>query len=137
MWVMCSKKLLSGALWTAMTFWPIPVPADGTEVLFELCQNLVTLDSKLDVVRFAHLSVEEYLESAEFTSVAANSMAMGYCLSQFDPAEFIPLEGVGRLHVTRWSHCFSIGTALAYATFYWVTHGNDYLSEPKTREGHV
>ncbi|KAF8417649.1 ankyrin repeat-containing domain protein [Tirmania nivea] len=35
----------------------------GVELLIESCRGLLLLDTKLDVVRFSHLSVQEYLET--------------------------------------------------------------------------
>ncbi|RPB27792.1 hypothetical protein L211DRAFT_765715, partial [Terfezia boudieri ATCC MYA-4762] len=34
----------------------------GVEVLIHSCEGLLLLDKQLDVVRFSHLSVQEYLE---------------------------------------------------------------------------
>jgi hypothetical protein len=38
-------------------------PQLNTNNLFRICQNLVILDECLNVIHFAHLSVEEYLET--------------------------------------------------------------------------
>lgn len=122
MWVMCSEELLTEGVWTEMSYWPIPVPRDGADILFELCQNLVTLDSGSSVVRFAHLSVQEYLESdREFTSVAANSMAFLYCLSRFDPSEFCPLD-LHHLSGATQHRLPPLTAVLDYASRCWTGH---------------
>lgn len=121
MWVMCSEELLTERLWTEMTYWPIPVPRGGANILFELCQNLVTLDSRSNVVRFAHLSVQEYLESdRDFTSVAANSMAVIYCLSQLNSSEF-SLRNINHLAAISPRSSW-ITPGLNYATRRWTSH---------------
>lgn len=53
------------------------------EDLLELCNNFVVYDQGLDVFRFAHLSVREYLEKRpEFAAVSCYSLAAECCLLQ-------------------------------------------------------
>ncbi|KAI5782140.1 hypothetical protein FPQ18DRAFT_283943, partial [Pyronema domesticum] len=50
--------------------------------LLKLCQNLLVLDERLNVFRFAHLSVEEYLETKPELSKASSHTAIAKgCLS--------------------------------------------------------
>ncbi|KAL0631453.1 hypothetical protein Q9L58_009685 [Maublancomyces gigas] len=104
MWISCSKILLTQKLWTKLSYWPGSIPRDGANTLLELCHNLVTWDGQLQVVRFAHLSVQEYLES-EFNSVDSHSMAAECCLLLLDPILASPGE-----------------QAIDYSTRYWTEH---------------
>ena len=45
----------------------------SSETLLDLCANFVILDSELDVFRFAHLSVREFLEKKEGFDAASNN----------------------------------------------------------------
>ena len=52
-----------------------------TEVLLDLCANFVVLDTELDVFRFAHLSVREFLErKKEFDAASWHAVAAECCL---------------------------------------------------------
>lgn len=104
MWIMCSRELLSNELWTEMTYWPKSVPLDGGQFLFELCRNLVAWDRQSKLVKFAHLSVNEYLDTI-FGPTQTNTMAARNCLSVFDPT-LTPPEA----------------QFLAYSTRYWPDH---------------
>ena len=54
----------------------------STEELLDLCCNFLVLDAELDVFRFAHLSVREYLETrTEYTSESSHALAAQFCLS--------------------------------------------------------
>lgn len=125
MWIVCSRQLLSKELWTDISYWPKPVPHNGDNILFDLCRNLVTLDIQSRVVRFAHLSVQEYLDS-QFTSSHSNTMAAESCLSLFDS---IPSSAVANsTHLPSWESN-SIhqgrhrGTSFAdYSALYWPDH---------------
>jgi len=69
-WIQCSKEPLSSqTLLDAVT---VEVDSSGAfsqngpakvKQLLTVCQNLVILDEKLNTFRFAHLSVDEYLET--------------------------------------------------------------------------
>ena len=49
--------------------------------LIDICSNLVVLDSELNVLRFAHISFQEFLETrAEFTSPNVHRVAAACCL---------------------------------------------------------
>ena len=51
------------------------------ETVLDLCANFVVLDTELDVFRFAHLSVREFLEKKEGFEAASNhAVAAEYCL---------------------------------------------------------
>ena len=85
MWLMCSGRPLSSREWVNFTYWPEEVDEDidvASDSLLEICRNLVTVDNQSQVVRFSHLSVQEYLENLDdFSTEKANSMAARLCLS--------------------------------------------------------
>lgn len=51
------------------------------ETVLDLCANLVVLDNGLDVFRFAHLSVREFLETkGKFDAASNHAIAAECCL---------------------------------------------------------
>jgi len=87
-WVQCSyEPLRSETLLDAVT---VEVGASGkfsrkcasirSTDLLKACQNLLILDERLNVFRFAHLSVEEYLET-QLRKVDSHSEIAKICLS--------------------------------------------------------
>lgn len=55
----------------------------ATDIL-QLCHNLVTVDSQLNVFRFAHLSVREYLQTRpEYNDVELHTLAMARCMDVY------------------------------------------------------
>lgn len=53
----------------------------SAEELLDLCCNFLVLDTELDVFRFAHLSVREYLETkSEYDSESSHALATQFCL---------------------------------------------------------
>lgn len=115
MWIMCSRELLTKEQWAEFSYWPKEFPKDSHHIdtLFELCRNLVTWDSQLKVVRFAHLSVHEYLET-KFSSVDTNSMAAESCLLLFDPTNW---PGVAKLTLLP-----ARPSLINYSTLNWADH---------------
>lgn len=81
MWVMCACIPLSPNDLSAMMslFFGVEL---GIDDLLAMCHNLRKVDEALNVVRFFHLSVTEFLEKEScFTIVEANAMAGEFCLS--------------------------------------------------------
>jgi hypothetical protein len=112
MWVMCSRRPLSSQEWVNTTYWPEQVDQGvGVNSLLDMCHNLVTVDNQSQVVRFAHLSVQEYLENMEdFAMEEGNAMAAEFCLS-------VLLHNNVSIH----SH---LGTAFDYSVGYWMNHAS-------------
>jgi len=82
-------------------------PALTIDALLNECHNLVVLDRQQNMLRFAHLSVREFLETRlEFTSPEANKMATETCLALLTSAT--PLDLKIAFHV--------------YAIVYWPAH---------------
>ena len=87
-WVQCSHEpLRSETLLDAVTaevdgsgLFPHKCTAVGTNDLLKVCQNLLILDERLNVFRFAHLSVEEYLETQQI-KVDSHTEIAKVCLS--------------------------------------------------------
>lgn len=115
MWIMCSRELLTKEQWAELSYWPKEVPKDShlVDALFELCRNLVSWDSQLKVVRFAHLSIHEYLKT-KFSSMDANSMAAECCLLLFDPIHW---PGVAKLTLLP-----ARPSLINYSTLNWADH---------------
>ena len=55
----------------------------SSETLLDLCANFVILDSELDVLRFAHLSVREFLEKKEGFDAASNHAIAAECCLRY------------------------------------------------------
>jgi hypothetical protein len=90
-----------------------------------ICRNFVIYDSSLDIFRFAHLSVREFLENQEeYHSSAAHSIASAICLSQLisnssDPKVKSFLSSFSK----PWLHPHSSEDWFhAYASVYWALH---------------
>ena len=58
----------------------IPIPS---EILLDLCANFVILDRELDIFRFAHLSVREFLEEREGFDTASNHAVAAECCLRY------------------------------------------------------
>jgi ankyrin repeat protein/predicted acetyltransferase len=89
MWILGAEEPLSPDEWAGGVSWALPRP-DGnpptleTPVLLDVCQNLVVHDGQRNVMRFAHLSVREFLETRDLDLQAgemAAEMAASACLA--------------------------------------------------------
>jgi ankyrin repeat protein len=82
-WLLCALRPLQSPEFIAA----ISADADGQCLklsnieLLDMCCNMVVLDVELDVFRFAHLSVREYLESREgYTKIETHTTALERCI---------------------------------------------------------
>jgi ankyrin repeat protein len=87
----------------------------STTDLLNMCCNLVVLDAELDVFRFAHLSVREFLEGMDDYSISEiHALATERCINtlavQLDSNHSLDLMG-------KLNDLFR-----PYATLYWPTH---------------
>lgn len=90
--------------------------------ILDLCHNFVLFDDTLDVFRFSHLSVREFLERrAEYSPVQCHILACTACLTQFDCSTRPSLSQSPR-GKTKVIECQVISGFPAYATRYWVKH---------------
>lgn len=80
MWVMCGRGTFNQETWAEASYYPGSVPHSGVHTLLDFCRNLVVWNAPLHRMIFAHLSVQEYLETKVFNSVDANIMAVKSCL---------------------------------------------------------
>ena len=84
------------------------IPLSKTQLL-HICCNLVVVDAELDLFRFAHLSVREYVEGCdEYNDINIHSHALERCLALF------VYDAASR---TENKDCFT-----AYATIHWPSH---------------
>ncbi|KAL0631457.1 hypothetical protein Q9L58_009678 [Maublancomyces gigas] len=118
MWVMCSCRPFSPD--ELVTVISQGSPSEGvldTQSLFKICHNLLTLDRQLNIVRFAHLSVREFLEKTQFTIVESNTMASESCLSYLmKPGTLMEVRAL-----VYSTHAYALPVA-AYPAFYWPIH---------------
>lgn len=85
------------------------------EVL-DICRNLVIADDETNTFRFAHLSVQEFLEKrVEYNDDALHTFAALRCLREFESS--IQSESEDRARPDPNSSCF-----YAYAVVNWVYH---------------
>lgn len=128
MWIMCSyeplspDQLVAGAVLGLEMALDSPRARDDRvdlEIIIHLCHNLVVLDQQLDVVRFAHLSVLEYLEKRRWDTVTTNTMAAEVCIYALnDPTTFHPWLSENRFG----KHWMGEEGFLFYSTNRWQHH---------------
>jgi predicted acetyltransferase len=104
MWILVAEEPLSPEVWAGGVSWALPGPDEKspkfkTPVLLDVCQNLVVHDGQQNVMRFAHLSVREFLEAKALDRQAAEIAAFA-CLAILQhphtlnakPADFTPFH---------------------------------------------
>ncbi|KAL0632096.1 hypothetical protein Q9L58_009028 [Maublancomyces gigas] len=125
MWVMCSCRPFSpDELVTAMSFGFTETGLDASR-LFKICHNLLALDRQLNVVRFAHLSVREFLEKSQFTVCEAHTMASECCISNMmEPEAFTKIGALGS------SVPYQVYPVRGYPAIYWPTHIQECQYQP-------
>ncbi|KAI9853467.1 MAG: hypothetical protein M1824_001230 [Vezdaea acicularis] len=93
----------------------------STEELLDMCCNLITVDSELDIFRFAHLSVKEYLEQdrPEFSVLEIDALITERCIDTYTHA-----SRSKRLSVGEGNDAVSKQNCIlkSYATIYWPFH---------------
>jgi hypothetical protein len=116
-WLLCAQKQLSTdefvaaiSLEPSVTFTEV-----SKQQILNMCRNFVVLDEQMDVFRFAHLSVREFLEQREEDATAlAHSLAAETCL------RFCLDTPSGN---NKSETALSRAKALReYAILYWATH---------------
>jgi len=118
-WVMCAVRPLSPeewahAAWLSSTFIHAGASVAGIDdvpdikppVLQKLCHTFVSIDNQLNVVRFAHLSVREYLETkTDFMERLPDYMASETCLAYLSRSKSI-VGPFSKYIIDNWSdHC--------------------------------
>lgn len=88
----------------------------STEDLVDLCSGFVIIDTEINVFRFAHLSVREYLQTrAEYRPEATHAVAAQYCLRYLCTASRVFFSWVGN-ETTFVDH------VQEYAYLHWANH---------------
>lgn len=116
-WLLCAREPLTSAILTEILEYD---PHDDTqgfriskEEVLSLCCNLVVLDNALDVLRFAHASIREYLEAQP----------------RFDYRDINVQAAEEAFYFTRGGRNlpFTIGQGdfAEYAGIYWIIHYRD------------
>lgn len=132
-WLLCAQ----GTLKSSEFLWAVVANLEGSnrsiscENLLDFCNNLVLYDKGLDVFRFAHLSVREFLEKRPECSqascnhsIAESSLMQIIASSVFPDLEYMEDgEGVLRLRVRLTNLKKSVAAAyLRYANDRWALH---------------
>ena len=82
-WLLCVQTTLSSSefLWAVAIKAEVAAEDVTKDVVLESCHNLIVYDESLDVFRFAHLSVREFLErKPDYTQTSCHSLAAESCL---------------------------------------------------------
>lgn len=84
-WLLCAQRQMKcSEFCTAVVMTIVPAEELTKEHVLDLCHNFVEFDDGLDVFRFAHLSVREFLEKrAEYVTKSCHLLAAETCLLQF------------------------------------------------------
>ena len=84
-WLLCAQRTLKSTefVWAVTVNVDIALEDITKDHVLDLCRNLVLYDEGLDIFRFAHLSVREFLEKRpEFYAMPCNLLAGEICLLQ-------------------------------------------------------
>lgn len=116
-WLICAQRPLKSQELIAA----VSMDSRGTilsssiEDLLDACCNLVVIDLEMDVFRFAHLSVREYLESRkDYTLSDAHALVLERCL---DAHTYRPLGTPQMDSMVKQNNIFR-----PYSTLYWPMH---------------
>ena len=90
------------------------------EDLLEICLNFVVHDEKANLFRFAHLSVQEFLESKpDFKKSRCHGTAAMYCLHYLSTDLFVELNCSNSVRKRLYSR---LVTCEDYASLFWPYH---------------
>ena len=154
--LLCAQEELStGSLLKALSVLDPENQPLSPDLLLDLCFNFIDVYSQLNVFRFAHLSVREYLESrSDFERTGNHALAAESCIRLLSSDEVVQRDGcIGHIATdetidpTLWEYptfgpgpTFGADPALRptdfheYACFHWSFHlsssGNFRLTSP-------
>lgn len=124
-WLLCAQGRLSATDFIkAVSFEGAGQELEvSASTLLDICGNLVVLDTELDVFRFTHLSVREFLEGRpDFTPKLTHATAAEICLNTLLTRDWLSSE-------ITWQKA----TLYQYATLYWASHiercGQEYRKD--------
>ena len=87
----------------------------GYRAVLNVCSNLVILDAELNIFRFAHLSVREYLETRDdYAAISSNYLIARRCIAPY-------ITGRSRNSTLRYATRQN-QVLQAYAALYWPVH---------------
>ena len=130
-WLLCAQRpMTTSEFCTAVVWKSVPAEELTKEKVLDLCHNFVVLDNSLDVFRFAHLSVREFLEKqAEFTATSCHLFAAEICLLHFiGLSDCLAAKAFLRDHYTLELRAKAASTAEllvgfhSYAAMFWTRH---------------
>ena len=130
-WLLCAQRpMKSSEFCTAVVWKSVPAEELTKEKIIDLCHNFVVFDNSLDVFRFAHLSVREFLEKkAEYSANSCHVFAAETCLllviglSDWSPAKaFLKDHYTLELCAKAASTTGLLVGFHTYAMSFWTTH---------------
>ena len=130
-WLLCAQRpMKSSEFCTAVVLKTAPMEDLTKEHVLDLCHNFVVFDDNLDVFRFAHLSVREFLEKqAPYTPKSCHLFAAETCilyfigLSEHTAAKaFLLRHYTSELRDRAASIARSLGVFQSYAITFWAKH---------------
>lgn len=144
-WLLCAQRQMkSSEFCTAIVLNTVPAEELTNEHVLDLCHNFVVFDDSLDVFRFAHASVREFLEKQnEYTAISCHLLAAETCLLQFIGLSDWPaakaflqhnytLELRDKVASTR----ELLGSFHTYATTFWARHCQSIGEEVRKSNTH-
>ena len=130
-WMLCAQRQMkSSEFCTAIVLNTALTEELTKEHVLDLCHNFVVFDDSLDVFRFAHLSVREFLEKQhEYMALSCHLLAAETCLLQFiGSSDCSAAKAFLRDHYTlelrgkAASTADLLGGFHTYATMFWARH---------------
>lgn len=124
-WLLCAQRTLSSVEFLAAVSTTPQRKFDQLtkDHILDLCSNMVLYDATLDVFRFTHLSVREFLEKRpEYTEEATNAIAAKTCLlSVLSAADNTATQNFLSGYIEEPYSTFSLDLD-RYSAFYWAPH---------------
>ena len=130
--LLCAQEQLStGGFLKALSVLDPETPPLSPGLLLDLCFNFIDVDFQLDVFRFAHLSVREYLEAkSSYERTSNHALAAECCVRLLSSDEIVKRGGcVGHIATVETTDpTFWMDTALGlinfhdYACIHWAFH---------------
>ena len=114
--LLCQREVLSvNAFLAAVVPWKDATQRSGLQFsdLLRICRDMIILDSHMNVIRFVHVSVQEFLEGQQdLATERANQLIALSCINYCTFGSSIKLDS-GIRSTEQFSH---------YATMYWAEH---------------
>ena len=130
-WLLCAQRQMkSSEFCTAIVLNTIPAEELTKEHVLDLCHGFIVFDDSLEVFRFAHLSVREFLEKQdEYMASSCHLIAAETCLLHFiGLSDFSPAKAFLQHNYTldvcgkATSTAAVLGGFHNYATIFWARH---------------